>query len=127
MDQWIFSNNQFGCEKVYCWLDNCSRHKSKSTSLAIKNSRIKYIFLPAYSPMLAPVETAFRAFKARLMKQSNHSNLCTKSIEFKSILYKCMQMFSSIEIIGYFKHSFYTLGMYLNGKFNMLKEKIIRK
>ena len=67
---------------------------------------IKYILLSAYIPMLTPVETAF---KARLIKQSNNSNIISKSIDFRSILYKCMQMFSSIEIIGDLKHSFYIL------------------
>ena len=125
MDQWILSRNLFGYEKVYCWLDNCSSHKSKIVSGVIKSAKIKYVYLPTYSPMLTPVETAFRAFKARLIKQSNDRDYKLKSIEFRNILRKCLQKFSSIEIIGYFKHWFDNLRMYLNGKVSMITERKI--
>ena len=124
---WIngYSLNLFGYEKVYCWIDNCSSHKSKIVSGVIKSAKIKYVYLPTYSPMLAPVETAFRPFKARLIRQSNDRDYKLKSIEFRNILWKCLQKFSSIEIIGYFKHWLDNLRMYFNGKVSMITERKI--
>ena len=44
-------------------LDNASIHKSSKTVKSIKRMNLNLMFLPAYSPMLVPVELLFRMIK----------------------------------------------------------------
>ena len=47
-------------------LDNASIHSSRTTIKTIEIFYFNWMLLPAYSPMLAPVELFFRAVKNRL-------------------------------------------------------------
>ena len=47
-------------------LDNSSIHSSRTTIKTIEKINFNWMFLPAYSPLLAPLERFFRAVKNRL-------------------------------------------------------------
>ena len=47
-------------------LDNASIHCSKITMKTIEKIKFNWMYLPPYSPMLAPVELLFRAIKNKM-------------------------------------------------------------
>jgi transposase len=49
-------------------LDNLAVHKSKKAAQCLKQRRVWFLFLPAYSPDLNPIEQAFAKIKAHLHK-----------------------------------------------------------
>ena len=55
MNDWINKNKLFGYSKVIILLDNWPYHKSKRTIDKLKNINLNVIFLPPYSPSLAPI------------------------------------------------------------------------
>lgn len=54
-------------------LDNLSSHKSEKAAEALKDRGAWFLFLPAYSPDLNPIEMAFSKLKAHLRKASARS------------------------------------------------------
>ena len=56
-------------------LDNTSLHQAKRSIKTIKKLNINVIFLPPYSPMLAPVELFFRMVKIKTRKQFHNQNV----------------------------------------------------
>lgn len=87
-------------------MDNCATHHTEEfTSLLdflLTYYNISFIFLPAYSPELNPVELAFNKFKL-LMKKENISNInqAIQSIE------KTMKQITLIDMINFYKFSNY--------------------
>ena len=62
-------NQKFGeSKKIIFLIDNWTSHRGRKAQLAMKNSTQKYIFLPRYSPQLAPVELAFNCIKSTICK-----------------------------------------------------------
>jgi transposase len=49
-------------------LDNLAAHKSERASQCLKQRGAWFLFLPAYSPDLNPIEQAFAKIKAQLRK-----------------------------------------------------------
>ena len=49
-------------------LDNLAVHKSKKAAQCLKQKGAWFLFLPAYSPDLNPIEQAFSKLKAHLRK-----------------------------------------------------------
>ena len=49
-------------------LDNLSSHKSAKAANMLKNAKCWFLFLPAYSPDLNPIEMAFSKLKAHLRR-----------------------------------------------------------
>jgi transposase len=49
-------------------LDNLAAHKSKKAAQCLKQKGAWFLFLPAYSPDLNPIEQAFSKLKAHLRK-----------------------------------------------------------
>ena len=69
--------------KISEWVfmpDNASIHWSNSTIKLVKEIEIHCKFLPAYSPMLAPVELFFRMVKNKLIV-----NLINQEIWFNNV------------------------------------------
>jgi transposase len=52
---------------IYVILDNASYHFSKPVSDWIKNSKIKLVFLPAFSPELNLIERLWKIFKKKVL------------------------------------------------------------
>jgi len=49
--------------ETYLILDNHSAHRSNTTTKYLKDHGVKYLFLPAYSSELNPVEWVWKLFK----------------------------------------------------------------
>ena len=66
---WIEKSEWFGFQKAMITLDNWPCHRSKKTLQKLKTLRYKIMFLPAYSPSLAPIELIFGYFKMILKRE----------------------------------------------------------
>ena len=91
MNNWINNNNMFGYSSIYLMMDNWPYHKSKETTERLKNLNIKTIFLPPYSPTLAPIEIIFGWIKKRISKESLRSKLNLKSKEAPAIIFNIIK------------------------------------
>ena len=60
---WILANYSFGYTKFLLTLDNWSYHKGKCITELVNRFNWNVIFLPVYSPSLAPIELAFGLLK----------------------------------------------------------------
>ena len=69
VSDWISRKVIFESKRIILILDNWSSHRAKSTKQVMNASKLNYLFLPSYSPQLAPVELSFNSFKGRLSKQ----------------------------------------------------------
>ena len=62
-------------------LDNAPTHKAKRFFETIANLNINAIFLPPYSPMLAPIELFFRMVKNKMREQLHNKNIWFNDLE----------------------------------------------
>ena len=53
-------------------LDNASTHCSEETKLHLKNLKLSVIYLPPYSPTLAPVELLFKILKTKIRSSDQY-------------------------------------------------------
>lgn len=60
--------------KIYVILDNARYHFSTEVQTWVKKSRIKMVFLPAYSPELNLIERLWRVFKTKVLRNTYHEN-----------------------------------------------------
>jgi len=85
-------------------LDNLSAHKAVGVQQALARRRVRWRFLPPYSPDLSPMElcvstlkTALRAAKARTRET------------LETAIRKAMETITAIDARNWFKHCGYTL------------------
>ena len=57
-------------------IDNTSTHRAKQTSITLKRLNFNVMFLPPYSPILAPIELFFRMVKNRIRAVLTCKNMC---------------------------------------------------
>ena len=114
IEDWISRTPTFRDKKIVFLLDNWPSHRSKLTALHIKESKMSYLFLPSYSPQLAPVELSFNTFKKRLYDswRSTQTNL-NEVGAFDKIRISISQ-FTGEEIRKYFSSFFKQAKFYLN-------------
>lgn len=65
-------------------MDNVRCHHAKTVTEVLRDNRIKYKFLPAYSPQLSPIEEVFSVIKSRLSNKrpkAENKNQLKKDIE----------------------------------------------
>ena len=72
LEDWIEQRNIRNGREIIVILDNCSIHRSKVTKEALKETKIKFWYLPQYSPSLAPVELVFAQLK-KIYKEQRRS------------------------------------------------------
>lgn len=81
-------------------LDNHPVHRAKSVQNYLKQNKIKFLYLPPYSPELNPIEEAFSKFKQYIKKQ--------KARTVDALLNAIKDAINTItrsDIIGYFNHA----------------------
>ena len=114
VEDWISKTPIFQDKKIVLLLDNWQRHRAKRAVIHMKYSKINYLFLPSYSPQLAPVELSFNTFKRRLYDdwRFNQTNL-TEVAAFDKIR-ASISRFTCEEIKKYFSAFFEQVKFYLN-------------
>lgn len=85
-------------------LDNLSSHKSKRAADILRKARCWFLFLPAYSPDLNPIEMAFSKLKAHLRR------IGARTIEdLTKAVASILELFSPDECRNYFNAAGYGL------------------
>lgn len=75
---------------LYVILDNAKYHFSAKVKEYLKNSRVKLIFLPSYSPNLNLIERLWKFFKKKVL----YNQYYEKVSDFRK---SCIKFFSSID------------------------------
>lgn len=87
----VIERKYFFASTIYLILDNASYHYSKEVKEFLKNTRIKLVFLPAYSPNLNLIERLWKFFKKKVLYNKYYKNLK----EFRGA---CIDFFSNINL-----------------------------
>ena len=74
---------------IYVILDNARYHYSKEVKGYLKNSRIKLVFLPTYSPNLNLIERLWKLFKKKILYNRYYE-------KFKDFKEACLSFFENI-------------------------------
>jgi transposase len=81
-------------------MDRHPVHRAKNVQEFLNNNRIKFLYLPAYSPELNPIEEAFSKIKQYIKKQKAR----TKDA-LLGVLKKAFKIITNRDANGYFNHS----------------------
>lgn len=81
-------------------MDRHPVHRAKNVQEFLNNNRIKFLYLPAYSPELNPIEEAFSKIKQYIKKQKAR----TKDA-LLGVLKKAFKIITNSDANGYFNHS----------------------
>lgn len=83
-------------------LDNLSSHKSPKAAAALKQAGCWFLFLPAYSPDLNPIEMAFSKLKAHLRR------IGARTIDdLEAAIASVLELYSPAECSNYFSAAGY--------------------
>ncbi len=81
-------------------MDRHSVHRAKTVQKYLKKSNIKFLYLPAYSPELNPIEEAFSKIKQYIKKQK------ARTInELLIVLKNAFETITKNDVQGYFYHA----------------------
>jgi transposase len=81
-------------------MDRHPVHRAMSVQKYLKENNIKFLFLPAYSPELNPIEEAFSKIKQYIKKQK------ARTIdELLNVLKNAFELITVNDIAGYFNHA----------------------
>lgn len=81
LEGWLKGRSKNGHRKVIVILDNAQTYKSRKTLEVLRASKYEYLFIPPYSPQLAPIEMFFGHFK-KFLKNGNN----IKFVEWTSVI-----------------------------------------
>jgi transposase len=82
-------------------MDNHPVHRSKIVQKYLNDNKIKFLYLPPYSPKLNPIEEAFSKIKNFIKKQKARTK--EKLLE---VIKKSFETITTTDAKGYFKHAF---------------------
>ena len=80
-------DNMRNISECVIMLDNASIHCSKGSLKTVEAIGINWLFLPAYSPMLAPVELFFRAVKNKMRMNLSNNKICLNNPKDRIYIY----------------------------------------
>ena len=104
MNAWITDNQNFNFRKIVMILDNWSYHRSAKVLKKLQNMGVGIMYLPAYSPWLAPVELTFSYIKHLLKKQNRGWTLDLSITWGRDEIFKALKALSSSKIRGCFRN-----------------------
>ena len=114
INEWLNCNKLFGYDNIYMILDNCSYHKSSETIKQLWNSEMKIVFLPPYSPSLAPIELIFGWIKRKLCKNLIGTKLSLDSKEASNAIFNVIKEIDKRLVINIFGRFYRELKINLN-------------
>ena len=109
---WIQHDLNCWINKTMIILDNWKIHKSKQTLEFLKKWKALIVFIPPYTPEMAPIELIFHLLKRRLMKQTCRYK---RKLNYKSAEREIREAFSLInkaEIVNCFEHCMKIIRLY---------------
>ena len=114
LDEWIWDQKDFNYDSVIWILDNWRSHKSATSIRRISKLKTKRIFIPPYSPMLAPVEQASRSLNTRIKRKVRTKGVNLNKLESRNEIFECVKLFTNNEINGIFKYFIQILESFFN-------------
>jgi transposase len=81
-------------------LDNHPVHRARQVEAFLKRHRVRYVFLPTYSPELNPIEEAWSKFK-QFLKRAKARTLD----ELSAAMIRAAQTITSEDAQAYFQHA----------------------
>jgi len=81
-------------------MDNHPVHRAKEVQEFLNKNKVKFLFIPTYSPELNPIEEAFSKVKQYIKKQKARTvNILLNVIE------DALKIITQNDVIGYFNHA----------------------
>ena len=81
-------------------MDRHPVHRAKIVQSYLKQNNVKFLYLPAYSPELNPIEEAFSKIKQYIKKQKART-----VDELSKVLKKAFDIITINDVKGYFNHA----------------------
>ena len=122
LEDWIEQRNIRNEREIIVILDNCSIHRSRVTKEALKETKIKFWYLPQYSPSLEPVELVFAQLKKFIRNKEGQSIIRWNSIDGQTLLTLGLSSIESSTIVGWWEHTFSVMNSYMISLRKKLKE-----
>ena len=111
--QWVKNNEYFGYWELLIILDNCAIHKSKYSIQKLNKIKGKIIFLPAYSPPLAPIEEFFGILKMNMRRMSTTELVNLNKKESYQVIIKALRRITPTTIMKFFKRLYSLIKEYI--------------
>ena len=90
--------------KTLIIMDNVPYQKTNKVQSVLSGRRVSTIYLPPYSPELAPIELLFRSLKAKLRKWVDQREVSFSSQHGLEIVCQSLKQIRSKEILRYWTH-----------------------
>ena len=105
--EWMSDNDYFGYKKLIVTMDNCAIHRSKRSLAEIGNMFNEIMYIPVYSPQLAPVEMWFSFIKHNLKTKMKFQVWNLNNKNRREWVFESMKSLTSKLVRSYFT-KFYT-------------------
>ena len=86
----FIEDEEIGFQSCLVILDNASIHRSKTTIEKIESIGFSVVFIPQYSPEMAPIERYFSKLKNAVINRTRGQNIDWKSEYSNQLLESCM-------------------------------------
>ena len=112
----MYLNKKMGkiLSKSLIIMDNCPYQKSKIVLEKLKYWKINWIYLPPYTPELAPIELLFRSLKAKLRICDAKGETRLSSQRGIDVITAALRQIKSEEITGYWNQFFNEIKSIIN-------------
>ena len=114
VEDWTTKTRIFEGKMIITILDNWPSHRARATVKVMKKSTLNYLFLPSYSPQLAPVELSFNTFKKRLIRDWKRDLTNLRDIGAFDKVRAAISKFTSEEIKKYYSIFYEKVKFYLD-------------
>ena len=92
--------------KTLILMDNCPYQKSNQVKNLMRDWKANWVYLPPYSPELAPIELLFRSLKAKLRAHSGVEEVSISSQRGFEAVYMAFKRIRPKEVINYWRQFF---------------------
>ena len=101
--EYITKNTPYSLSNCLLVMDNCPTHHAKIVLDFLQSARINVVFLPTYTPELAPVEQMLRSFKERTKRNQASNASKFLSNDGSELIISTIKMIRRREIMAYWR------------------------
>ena len=113
LEEWIGIHDFIHNRNVVIILDNWSTHRNMKWQQFMQRSDYTYMYIPQYSPILAPIELMFGKFKNVIKSEKYVGAIRWNSLEGLELMGCFLSRISKEDIVACFRHSINISTMYL--------------
>ena len=111
---WCRTEENIKSKELIAIIDNWPSHRKKTTWSSMRRKDWKVFFLPAYSPVLAPVELIFNRFKMKLKTKFRGKSVKIESMGGQTLIYNTLKEITASQILGAFRTLYAKIRHYLD-------------